>query len=596
MIPYLLIFLGLALVLVPLFRSLGLGSILGFLSAGLILGPYGLQVVYSADSLFSISEMGVVILLFVIGLELQPRRLWTLRRQVFGLGFLQLLGCGLVLSFVLQRYFQTWSLSLLMGFGLAMSSTAFVLQALSEKNELASKGGQQSFSILLFQDLSVAPLLTAIAMLGLKTQASSDQSGIAKVGIALGALAFIVFGSRFLFRPIFKWLVTRGGREILTAAALFLVVGTAGLMEHVGLSAALGSFLAGVLLADSEYRHELEADLEPFKTLFMGLFFITVGISVNLGLYFERPLEILSLTALVMAIKYAVVFAASKCIPESRSQSSFLALHLCQGGEFGFVLFAQSEKFGLINEDQGALLSAVVTLSLFLFPFLLLASQRLSRWHKSRQKTDIPEFDKIPEAHSVVIAGFGRVGQVVGRILNLRHVPFTALEVNPQQVDFLRKFGNLVHYGDATRLDLLRAAGVEKAKVFVVGLNNIETSLKVVTLVKHHFPQVKVMARARNRYHCYKLLDLNVDYLVRDTLFSSLELSQEVLRGLEIPVQEVHRTIKFFKDYDQGLLMKQHAVYADESQLIQTTKQAQQELEGLFEKDLQDFQNQLAKT
>lgn len=587
---FILLFLGFALVLVPLFRSFGLGSVLGFLTAGLLLGPNGLKLVFDTQEIFHISELGVTILLFVIGLELQPKRLWTLRAQVFGLGSLQMLVTGGLIAVLLNSLNMNWTVSILMGLGLAMSSTAFVLQTLAERNELSSLQGQQSFSVLLFQDLSVAPLLAAAGVLAIKENSTATAEPFLifkKIAWVLLAIFFLVVASRYLLRPIFRWLITRGGPEIFTAAALFIVIGTSSLMAHLGLSAALGAFLAGVLLADSEYRHELEANLDPFKGLLMGLFFMAVGMSVELNILFERPLYILLLTCGIMLLKAAVLFVVSRLFKDSWSQSRKLSLYLCQGGEFAFVLFAQSKISGLGAVDDISMLSVVVTLSMFLSPFLILFESKVLSPFFDRKKNEDVHYDSIDESNPIVIAGFGRFGQIIGRVLNMHKIPFTAIESSANHVEFLRRFGNKVYFGDASRLEIMRSARLDHAQMIVVCIDNVDASLKIISMVKKHFPHLKVMARARNRFHCYKLMDLKVDYLIRDTLLSSIEMTKHVLFELGIKPAQIEKTISTFIHYDEELLTKQHAIYSDEAQLLETTQQALTELENLFMKDTQ---------
>lgn len=574
------IFLLAAVLLVPLCSRLALGAVLGYLIAGVLIGPSELGLVRDVDGIMHVSEFGVVLLLFVIGLELQPSRLWVLRHQVFGLGSAQVLLTGAALAALALWFGLSWQAALVTGLGLAMSSTAFVLQSLAEKDQLTSRHGREAFSILLFQDLAVIPLLALLPLLaGEGAQALPGwQSALRAVLI----IAATVVASRTLLRPLFRSVIQFGGREIFTAAALLLVIGMALLMESLGLSMSLGAFLAGVLLADSEYRHELEAVIGPFKGLFLGLFFMAVGMSTNVGLVAKAPGTVFGLVLLLIAVKALVLYCLRRFRKVAPTNSRKLALVLAQGGEFAFVLFAMAQAYRIFNEAQADLLTVVVTVSMLISPLLLLLDEKvLARW---LDREPPPEYDAIDDpATPVVIAGYGRFGQVVSRILNSRGIPFTALDNDPATVDVVRRFGNKVYYGDSAHLELLYAAKVDEAKLFVLAVEDIEKSIKTAEMVRKHFPQLPIYARARNRVHAYKLMDLGVRLVIRETLFSSMELSRGVLVGLGLSESDAERTVAAFRAFDQKLLLQQHAVYQDEEQLIQTSKQVADELRGLFE-------------
>ena len=586
------IFLTAAVATVPLFRKLKLGAVLGYLAAGVIIGPWVLKLVTDVDSILHFAELGVVFLLFIIGLELQPSRLWILRKSVFGLGSAQVVATGLLLGLAGVAIGLTWSSALVMGLGLAMSSTAFVLQALAERNQLTTRYGRSSFAILLFQDLSVIPLLALIPLLATDSAVEVQGNPWLSALKAVAVIALVVAGGRRLLRPVFQTIAQSHIQEIFTAAALLVVIGVSLLMAGVGLSMSLGAFLAGVLLADSEFRHELEANIEPFKGLLLGLFFMSVGMSVDLGLIESKPLVICGAVIGLMAAKAGVLFVVGKLSGHSTESARNLAAALSQGGEFAFVLFGVAAGHRIMEQPLVDLLVVVVTLSMAATPLALVLNDALSRW-LAKPKAD-EAFDTIDDDNSqVIIAGFGRVGQIVGRILVLKKIPFTALDASPEQVESVRRFGSKVYFGDASRLDLLTAAKTDKAKLFVLAIDNVESSIRTAEMVRRHFPEVKIYARARNRFHSHRLMDLGVDLIERETLLSSLDLAEQVLKALGITGWEAQETVARFKLHDEKTLIRQYAVYHDESQLIQTSKQAAQELQGLLESDTQESSTEL---
>jgi len=479
---------------------------------------------------------------------------------------------------------QGWLAAVVIGVGAAMSSTAFVLQTLAERGELTTRHGRDSFAVLLFQDLAVIPVLAIVPLLAVGLELS--QKGVDWPGImrALAVIVAMVVVGRQLLRLAFRGVARFGTREIFTAAALLVVVGTALLMHTLGLSMSLGAFLAGVLLADSEFRHEIEAELEPFKGLLLGLFFIAVGMSVNLGLIGEQGLLLIGLVTALILIKFTVLYLIGRLAGSGSDAVRNLGIALAAGGEFAFVLFSLAREYRLVATETAETLVMVITLSMMLAPVLFLVNDKLLRPWAARHEE--PEYDRIDEpANPVVIAGFGRFGQIIARILRMRGIAFTALEISQPQVDFVRKFGSKIYYGDASRLELLRAAKVENTKLFVLAIDNIEASVKIAIVLRKHFPRVPIYARARNRFHCHKLMDLKVDVLYRDTYLSSLEMAREVLCGLGIARTEGERTVRTFREYDEALLKRQHAIYHDETALIQSAKQAADELRSLFESD-----------
>ena len=582
----LLAYLVAAVIAVPLARRLGFGSVLGYLAAGIVIGPWGLKLFADVDRILHLAEFGIVLLLFIIGLELQPTRLWALRRGIFGTGSAQLLITGALLSGAAMAFGLAWESALIIGLILALSSTAFVLQLLAERKQLTTRHGRTAFTILLLQDIAVIPLLALIPMLA--PSATASASPVADFLLQLGAVLVLVAGGRWLLRPMFRIAARDGGHEIFTATALVVVVGAALLMVQVGLSAGLGAFLAGVLLADSEFRHELEAEIEPFKGLLLGLFFVAVGMSTNLGLFLDIPWRIVAMTVALVALKAAVLFVVGRASGLPAMSARSLAMVLAQGGEFAFVLFAAALQGRLIERELFELLILVVTLSMIATPFLVIADERLSRAERARDEQRAWDEVEADRDHVVIIAGLGRFGQVVARVLNMRGIPFTALESDSRQVDFVRRFGNVVYYGDTTRLELLRAAHVERARLFVVAVEDIEASVRTVELVKHHFPHLKIFARATDRAHARALRDRHVDYVIRENYVSSLEMAENLLLALGDPPERAGDTIHQFRRFDEALLDRERAVDQDEGRLVQTIREAERELAFLFHSDEKD--------
>ena len=574
------IFLASAVIAVPIARALGLGSVLGYLGAGLVIGPWGLKLITHVESILDFSQFGVVMLLFVIGLELQPTRLWRLRVPVFGMGLAQVALTTAALAGIAMMLGLPRGPALIAGFGLAMSSTAFVLQMLAERNELATREGSNAFSILLFQDLAVIPLL---ALLPAVAAGGKEAISIEPALRALGMIAMLVALGRYALRPALAALARSGVPEIFTAATLLVVIGTGLLMEVTGLSMSLGAFLAGVLLAESEYRHELEANIDPFKGLLLGLFFIAVGMSVNLGLLREQPLTVLGLVAALLAVKAAILYGLGRVSRLPPDAARALAAALSQGGEFAFVVFALAASLKLLSEPLHELLLVVVTFSMALTPLLYAWQSRF------RAPPAGPPFDVIdPAANTVIIAGFGPFGQIIGRLLRVKRISFTVLEKDMAQVDVVRRFGSKIYYGDASRVELLRAARADQAKILVISISRVEASLAIAEAVRRHFPKVRVFAVANDRNHVLRLMDLGVTDVIRRHFFSSLEMSREILLALGEGEHDASRTIETFRRHDEATLLKQQAVYRDEKRLIQSTQDAARELEQLFEADRAD--------
>ncbi|KPC55234.1 monovalent cation:proton antiporter-2 (CPA2) family protein [Amantichitinum ursilacus] len=569
-----------AVLVVPILKRFGLAAVLGYLVAGVLIGPWGLKLVGEPEQILQTTEFGVVLLMFVIGLELQPSRLWVLRRAVFGLGGAQVVLCSLALGSIAMACGLSWEAAAVVGVSLSMSSTAFVLQMLAEKNQLTTQYGRDAFAVLLFQDLSVIPVLAALPWL---SPGHVDQSGI-PLWMSLLALVAIIAAGRFLLRPAFGLVARAKSRDLLTMATLLVVTGTAWLMEAAGLSMSLGAFVAGVLLADSEFRHEVEANIEPFKGVLLGMFFVAVGLSANMGLLVAKPLLVVLLAVGLMVVKALILWGIERVAGATGKVSRRFAVYLCQGGEFAFVLLSLADEGRILPQATAQLLSLAVTLSMALTPFVVLGHERIIvPW---REKRATREFDELPELDNpVIVAGFGRFGQVVARMLRSKRIKATLLEISPDQVDFVKRFGNQVYYGDASRVDLLRAAGADKAKVFVLAIDDIPASIKTAETVREHFPHLKIFARARNRFHYYRLMDLGVESAVRETFPASVELGIDVLEALGTTRLDAERTGRIFRQHDEALLQRQMAIYHDEDKLIQASRDAMQELEALFEAD-----------
>ena len=583
-----LIFLLAAVVAVPLFRRFGLGAVLGYLVAGVAMGPFGLRLVKDPASVLGFSELGVVLLLFVIGLELSPARLWVMRRPVFGVGGLQVLITALALGAITALLGLGWKANLVIGLGLALSAPAVGLQLLAERKELNTGFGRLAFAILLFQDLAAIPLLALIPLLGEAKAASQSAPPLDAVLRALGMIAVVVIGGRLLLRQLFRAVAWTKMPEVFTATSLLVVVGTAWLMQWGGLSMGLGAFLAGVLLADSEFRHELEAQIEPFKGLLLGLFFIAVGMSIDVHRVMAEPVLIAEGVAVLLLLKAAIlVLLGLRPGKLPAREALMLGAVLALGGEFAFVVFAEALRVGLIDAVLRDRLVAIVGLSMAATPLTVIA---VSRWllEHPAPKHERPADPIDQDNPRVIIAGLGRMGQIVGRMLRAQGVPFTALENSVEQVELQRRFGNLIYFGDPSRADLLRAAHADRAEIFVLTTDDAEANVRTARLLRRQFPHLKVLARARNRQHAFKLMDLGVDEVVRETLHSSLELGQRTLEALGVPAEVAAERRARFLRHDEQLLKEQYLVYDDEAALIQSSQQARQDLEKLFEADAQD--------
>ncbi|RYF83006.1 MAG: glutathione-regulated potassium-efflux system protein KefC [Comamonadaceae bacterium] len=584
-----LIYLSAAVIVVPLSRALGLGAIIGYLVAGIAIGPSGLRLVSSVQDVLHFAEFGVVLMLFLVGLELEPKRLWNLRRPIFGWGSGQVLACALVLFGVGWAAGAEWRVALVAALGLALSSTAIALQVFGERNLMKTASGQAGFSILLFQDVAAIPILALLPLLaGASGQASTGAAHSAfEAAKIIGVIAAVILGGRLLLRPLLRWIARSNTPEIFTATALLLVVAIAALMQFIGLSMALGAFLAGVLLAESEYRRELETDIEPFKGLLLGLFFIAVGMSIDFAVIVAHPLLITALVLGFMTFKFVVIYLLAKAMGIPKVQRPVFTLLLAQGGEFAFVVF-QAAGPNVLPPQTTSLLIGAVALSMLLSPLLLVLIDRyvLARY-KHKPATTLDEISEQQEA-KVLICGFGRYGQIVGRVLLSQGMRVTVLDHDPDTVEGLREFGFRVFYGDATRLDLLRVAGGATAKVIVVAVDEIDTSLEIVDLVREHFPQARVVARARNLSHHYQLRDRGIELIERELFESSLRSARSVLESLGWPAHEAREMTLRFRLRNIKTVDETYPHYKDRAKLIAVAKEGRQQFEQQLSREREE--------
>ncbi len=583
------VFLLAAVLVVPLAKRLQLGAVLGYLLAGVLIGTSVLGLIGDPESVGQISELGVVLLLFIIGLELSPRRLWVMRKSVFGVGLAQVLLTALVIGTIAYTLFhQAWNSAVVLGLGLALSSTAFGLQILAERKELNKPHGRLAFAILLFQDIAAIPLIALIPLLGSAHQGTSAGDEVNQVAKIVVSIAIVVIGGRYLLRPVFRVVAKTNLREVSTATALLVVLGTAWLMELAGISMALGAFLAGLILADSEYRHELEAQIEPFKGLLLGLFFMSVGMTADFALLAREPLVVLGFTLLLISAKLPLLYALGRTLGDlDRRGAMALGVVLAAGGEFAFVVFNLAHKNGLFSSHLLSLVVLSITLSMALTPLLLLLVRALCKPLPVTEKEPPEEYTQIDSAAPrVVIAGMGRMGQIVARVLRAQRVPFVALDTSVESIEQQRKLGSMsIFYGDPLRPEILRAANVDKAELFIVATDNPETNIETARLVRKLYPHLKVIARARNRQHVHHLMDLEAT-AVRETFHSSLEMGRLILLELGLSEDQALARIRRFKRHDEEVLRQQHLVYNDAAAVTQTAREARAELENLFEADV----------
>ena len=579
-----LVYLGAAVLAVPLARLLGLGSIIGYLAAGIAIGPWGLKLVTDPAAMLHVAEFGVVLMLFLVGMELEPRRLWQLRRPIFGGGSVQLLGSTALMLAVAVAAGVDWRLGLVAGLGLAMSSTAIGLGVLNERNLMATRAGQGVLSVALLQDIAAIPILAIVPLLATQ-HAATQGGGWLGAAKALAVIAGIVLGGRLLLRPALRWIARSDTPEIFTAAALLLVVATASLMQWVGLSMALGAFLAGVLLAESEYRRALETDLEPFKGLLLGLFFIAVGMGIDFAVVMAHPWLILAVVLGFLLLKALVLWGLAARTTLPLVERPVYLILLAQGGEFGFVVFQTAQQAGVINGETASFLVAAVAVSMLVSPLLLLAADR---WWvprlaaRSQVGRDKPAELAEPQHAAVIIAGFGRYGQVVGRLLMANGLKATVLEHDAEQVEAVRRFGWKVFYGDASRLDLLRIAGADEARVFVLAIDDVEQSLAVAALVREHFPRLTLVARARNVTHYIGLRKLGITMIERETLDSALMSGRCALQALGWQPHAARTQALRWRQHSIAQLEQLVPISGDRQAVIAASKQGREQLEQLW--------------
>ncbi|PZR22532.1 MAG: potassium transporter [Citrobacter freundii] len=591
------IYLAAAVIMVPIAKRLGLGSVLGYLFAGIIIGPVGLHFIgEEGQDLMHFAEFGVVMLLFVIGLELEPSRLWRMRRSIAGLGGLQVGVTTIVLAAISMLLQLDWKQALVLGMILSLSSTAIVLQSLTEKGQLKSSAGESSFAVLLFQDLAVIPMLAILPLLASQATgnaASHTENGLlshwpgwAQTLAVLASVAIVIVSGRYLLRPVFRLIAKTGLREMFTAIALLLVVGTATLMNAVGLSPALGAFLAGVVLANSEYRHELESDLDPFKGLLLGLFFIAVGASINFHLILSRPLMIIGLVAAVMTVKMFVLMGLGRLFKLATPQNLTFSFGLSQVGEFAFVLSNAAREGGILSQEVMDTLVAVVALSMVVTPLVMLINDK---WIQPRlcdpdKHTSKREHDVEAEENPVIIAGFGHFGNTVGRFLRANNINATVLDTDSDNVDTLRRMGFKVYYGDASRHELLEIAGAKQAKLIIIAIGDEEKRLEMIETIKKHFPNLRMLVRATNRNDAYTLMNAGMLHIYRETLDTSIRMGVDTMKLLGYRAHETNRLAKtFFKEDERRL--KYLSSIRDANEYVIAVRKYVEELEETLRAD-----------
>ncbi|MGK3142395.1 glutathione-regulated potassium-efflux system protein KefB [Pantoea sp. C2G6] len=583
------IYLVAAVLIVPVAARLGIGAVLGYLVAGIAIGPWGLGFISDVDEILHFSELGVVFLMFIIGLELNPAKLWALRRSIFGVGAAQVIFSAAILGGLLWLTDFSWQAAVIGGIGLAMSSTAMALQLMLDKGMNRSEAGQLGFSVLLFQDIAVIPALALIPLL-----AGTDSGHIdwMKVGMKVLAFAGMLVGGRYLLRPIFRYIAASGVREVFTAASLLLVLGSALFMDALGLSMALGTFIAGILLAESEYRHELEVAIDPFKGLLLGLFFISVGMALNLGVLYTHIVTILLGVVTLVAVKTLVLYLLARIYGLRSSERQQFAGVLSQGGEFAFVLFSAASSAKLFSGDQLPMLLVTVTLSMMTTPLLMQGVDRLLARRFNEPDDQAEKHFVEDDQPQVIVVGFGRFGQVVGRLLMANNKRITVLERDISAVSLMRKYGYKVYYGDATELELLRAAGAGSAQAIVITCNEPEDVMTIVHLCQQHFPQLQIQARARGRVEAHELLQAGVTQFSRETFSSALELGRKTLMTLGMHPHQAHRAQQHFRRLDMRML-RELMPNLSESAQASRVREARRELEDIFQREMQHEKRQI---
>ncbi|MDX1920148.1 MAG: monovalent cation:proton antiporter-2 (CPA2) family protein [Candidatus Caenarcaniphilales bacterium] len=588
-------FLAAACIVVPLTSRFKLGSVLGYLVAGIVIGPFGLGLIKDPEKIMHFAEFGVVMMLFLIGLELEPPVLWRLRKSIIGLGGLQVLLTTLVFMLLAISLGYSWQMSLAVGMALSMSSTALVFQIIEEKNLMKTPLGENAFSVLLFQDIAVIPILVVLPFLALSPVEThghhesiiSGLSGWMKSLVIVLVISGVILGGKYFSRSLFRLVAKTNLREIFTATSLALVVGITLLMQMVGISPALGAFVAGVTLANSEYRRTIETDIEPFKGLLLGLFFISVGMGMDFNLFFKHPINLVGVVFLIVLIKALILFGLGKLFKLRMLHNSGFAFLMSQVGEFAFVLFQVAGGLKLLNQEQVKFLNFVVALSFALTPFLMII---YNKFIVPRFMSQLPQrdFDTIEQKHPIIMAGFGRFGQVVGRFLMGQGVKLTVLENNPDQIELLRKFGFKGYFGDASRLDLLRGAGAAKAEMLIIAVDDPDTCLTIARIAVEEFPNLKICARARNRRHAYELHKLGIKCIKRETFDSSLTMAKQIMIFLGKKESDMEAKAKQFMLHDEATLKKSFEFFDNEPEMVNFSRLRREELEKILQEDVQE--------
>jgi glutathione-regulated potassium-efflux system ancillary protein KefC len=573
-----LIYLGAAVIAVPIFTRLGAGAVLGYLIAGIVIGPFGLGMITDPQTALQFAQLGIVLLLFLVGLDLNATRVWQLRRAIFGLGAAQVVLTTAAIALVAYAFGQPLIVGIVAGMALAMSSDAIGLALLQEGNLLPTPGGQASFAVLLFQDLAVIPLLLALAFLGGEAEAFNWLDAARAVGFVVALIA----AGRLLVRPLLRYIAETRLREVFVAFSLFLVLGTAALSNAVGLSMGLGAFLAGVMLAESEYRHELELDIDPFKGLLLGLFFMAVGMSVDLGLFASMPHVVIGLALGLVALKIVLLFGMARLFGYCRpTDAGLFAVALSQAGEFAFVIFTAAAH--VLPAETIAVLNAVVAASMLTTPLLMPLYMR----YRARAERQVERAaDRIAEANPVIIAGFGRFGQVVLRVLRGLGIRATVIDHDPEQIDTVRRFGFKAYYGDATRMDLLEAAGIRRAQLLLVAIDDPEAAMRLVTRVRARFPGLQLLVRARSRTDGYEYAELGVPF-VREVFAASLEAATQLLIALGYTPDNAQRIVGRFREYDERQIAESAPHRHDEKKLIALSEQGRRDIAQLLAAEAQ---------
>jgi len=598
------IFLTAAAISVPIAKKLGLGSVLGYLIAGIIIGPFGASLIHDVEEIMHFTEFGVVMMLFLVGLELKPSLLWQLKTPILGFGGSQVIITSLAISGI-AYFFLPWQQAVAVGLILSLSSTAIVLQTLQEKGKMKTEAGQSVFAVLLFQDLAVIPMLAILPLLAtLAISGGGHHNSVLfdisvlpnylQITVTIAAIAAVLVFGKFACRPIFHTIAKTGVREIFVAAALALVIGTSLLMMTVGLSPALGAFLAGVVLADSEFRHELESDIEPFKGLLLGIFFISIGASLNFSLIGDNISLILALTAGLIAIKWLILILVGVVFNITSKERSLFAIALAQGGEFAFVLFQVTKSSGVLPINVIEPLISAVAISMFLAPVMFVIHEKITQ--KSQDNTQTQESDTIEKGdHKVILAGFGRVGTDVGRFLLSAGIKPIILDHNASNISVLRKFGFDVYYGDATRLDLLASAGASTAELLIITFNDTNAAKRLTELAHKHYPHLKIVVSANDREATFEFMDLNITDIYRETFGSALNIGQAAMKQLGIDPYEVHRLKQIFQKKDNEMIPELYKQRSEEESYISLYQKHHQHLEELMNLDSNDCLTALDK-